>query len=97
MSNVDKITLEQFRQMCVRHDLTFDYSDDSGCYRAGLASLKEIDSAIETIGLPKETDRIWNEVVDEKIIESSAPQFYRGDYKYIADDKLKQYQEGENK
>lgn len=72
MSNV---TEDEFRQMCQNHDLTFDYSDDHGVWERGNANLKKIEQAAKT--LPEGVaSRIWNEVVDTKLVPNARAQFY---------------------
>lgn len=69
------ITEEEFRNMCQRHDLTYDFSDD---HRVWMNGQKEFDR-IKAIAkeLPRETAvRIWNEVVDTKIVPECRTQFY---------------------
>lgn len=69
------VTEEEFRDMCVRHDLTYDYSDDHSVWTRGNASLAKIQAAAKQ--LPRETAvRIWNEVVDTKLIADARAQFY---------------------
>lgn len=41
--------LEQFKQMCERHDLTYSYSDDGGCWRAGCKSHDAIREAAKKL------------------------------------------------
>lgn len=68
-------TLEEFRAMCQRHDLTYDYSDDHSVWTRGGQSLAKIHEAAKL--LPKEdVARIWNEVVDTKLIPDARQQFY---------------------
>ena len=69
------ITPEAFREMCKRHDLTFDYSDDSAVWRAGRDSLARIREAAKQLDRATAV-RIWNEVVDEKMTVHNAAEFY---------------------
>lgn len=68
-------TLEEFEQACIRHDLTYGYSDDSRWYRAGLASETEIVAAADKFE-PADVERIWNKVVDSKLVEGARESFY---------------------
>lgn len=69
------VTEDEFRQLCKRHDLTYEYSDDHGYWTRGNASLAKIRAAAKE--LPREVAvRIWNEVVDTKLVESARAQFY---------------------
>ena len=68
-------TLEDFERACISHDLTYSYSDDGNWWRRGLASHKRIEEAAKKF--PREdVERIWNAVVDAKVIESARAQFY---------------------
>lgn len=65
----------EFRGMCQRHDLTYEYSDDHRYWERGVASYTALCKFANT--LPRATAvRIWNEVIDTKIVEGSRPQFY---------------------
>ena len=65
----------EFRTMCEDHDLTYVYSDDGACYRRGQASLQAIKAAAKE--LPEgAAARIWNLVVDYKIIEGYRKDWY---------------------
>lgn len=69
------MTEDEFRTMCERHDLTFEYSDDGRVWRAGQASLNEVKEAAKE--LPREVAvRIWNEVVDSKLAEGYRSNWY---------------------
>lgn len=65
----------EFRTLCQKHDLTYEYSDDSEYWRRGSASHAEIRAFAKRL-LPETAARIWNEIVDTKIIESHRRQFY---------------------
>lgn len=69
------MTNDEFRVMCQRHDLTYSYSDDGACWRAGNQSLARIELAMKLIDR-NEAVKIWNEVVDTKLVESARSQFY---------------------
>ena len=73
MSNIE--TLEDFEKACADHDLTYSYSDDGEYWRRGCASHERIRRAATKF--PREdVERIWNAVVDTKVIESARSQFY---------------------
>lgn len=77
MSELDKVgvTEDEFRTMCQRHDLTYEYSDDHSCWQRGSSSLSKIRAA--ATHLDREVAvRIWNEVVDTKLIPEGRAQFY---------------------
>lgn len=75
MPNVKQSLEDEFYKKCKAHDLTFEYSDDGNVWRHGCKSLDEI--AAFAKGLPREDAvRIWNKVVDEKILDSHRAQFY---------------------
>lgn len=69
------ITEDEFRSMCQRHDLTFDYSDDGQVWRRGCASRDAIKLAAKDLE-PGAAARIWNEVVDTKLLPDYRQQFY---------------------
>lgn len=69
------ITEDSFREMCRRHDLTFDYSDDGSVWRRGCASWDAVTQAAKL--LPRDVAvRIWNEIVDTKLVEDARESFY---------------------
>lgn len=68
-------TLEQFETLCRQHDLTYQYSDDGSVYRRGRAEYSAIRSMAAQLPRP-DAVRIWNAVVDTKIVEGSREQFY---------------------
>jgi len=66
---------EEFRKLCKQHDLTYEYSDDHSYWLRGNASLAKVQDAAKL--LPREdVVRIWNEVVDTKLIPEARAQFY---------------------
>lgn len=68
-------TLEDFERACQRHDLTYSYSDDGRWWRAGLESERKIQEAAKKF--PREdVERIWNAVVDTKLVPEAREQFY---------------------
>jgi hypothetical protein len=69
------MTEEQFREMCVKHDLTYDYSDDGSVWRRGAASYQKVRAAAQELGMDK-AKQIWNEVVDSKLRPEGREQFY---------------------
>lgn len=68
-------TLEDFERACVSHDLTYSYSDDGRWWRAGCESHDRIKKAAEKFDRA-DVERIWNAVVDTKVIPEAAEQFY---------------------
>lgn len=68
-------TLEDFEQSCKAHDLTYAYSDDGECYRRGRLSEARIEKAADKFKR-EDVERIWNAVVDTKLVESARSQFY---------------------
>ena len=69
------MTEQEFQGLCERHDLTFDYSDDHGCWQAGCASLAKVREAAKQLP-PEVAARIWNSVVDTKLVEDARESFY---------------------
>lgn len=68
-------TLEDFERACQHHDLTYSYSDDHRYWTAGCASHDRIRKAAEQF--PREdVERIWNAVVDTKLVPEARSQFY---------------------
>ena len=63
-----------FREMCVKHDLTFMYSDDHDVMLAGNRSLSVIKRVAQDLD-PKVAKHIWNDVVQSKL-KSHHSQFY---------------------
>lgn len=68
-------TLEDFERACVAHDLTYSYSDDGRWWRAGCESHDRIRKAAEKFERA-DVERIWNAVVDTKVIPEVREQFY---------------------
>lgn len=65
----------EFEALVRKHDLTYNYSDDGAVWRRGQASYEAIIKASKL--LPRsEAVRIWNKVVDEKLVPSARQQFY---------------------
>lgn len=69
------MTLDEFETMVKRHDLTYDYSDDGGVWRAGCASEKAIREAARQFSI-EDVKRIWNAKVDTCLIEEARAPFY---------------------
>jgi hypothetical protein len=68
-------TLEEFERACKSHDLTYSYSDDSRWWHAGRDSEARIQAAAKKF--PREdVERIWNTVVDTKLVPEARAQFY---------------------
>lgn len=68
-------TEAEFEEVCRRHDLTYEYSDDGDVWRAGCRSRDNIIAMANTLGMDRAVP-IWNRVCDEKIIAGRAEQFY---------------------
>ncbi len=75
MSQTEINTLADFERACADHDLTYSYSDDGEYWRRGLSSHKRIQAAASKFERA-DVERIWNAVVDTKVIESARQQFY---------------------
>lgn len=67
--------IKEFEEMVNRHDLTYDYSDDGSVWRAGLASFNKIKAAAKQFPI-EDVKRIWNEMVDKKLIKEARKPFY---------------------
>lgn len=68
-------TLEEFEAACKAHDLTYDYSDDGWVWSRGLDSESKIRSAAKKFSR-EDVERIWNAVVDTKLVTDARKQFY---------------------
>jgi hypothetical protein len=69
------MTIEEFKEMVRKHDLTYMYSDDSNYYRRGNESFNAIRKAAKQ--LPTDEVRaIWNAEVDRKIIKGHGDHLY---------------------
>jgi hypothetical protein len=69
------MTEDEFRNLCVNHDLTYQYSDDGAVWRRGNERLAVIQAAARE--LTRETAvRIWNETVDTKVSAGYRESFY---------------------
>ena len=67
--------LEEFTKLVDHHDLTYDYSDDGGVWRAGCAEKAAITALARE--LPHEdVERIWNAKVDRAMREGYREPFY---------------------
>jgi len=69
------MTLEEFRAMVQRHDLTYSYSDDHRYWVSGSKSYAEIKHAAKQFNRA-DVVRVWNEVVDTKLVENARSSFY---------------------
>lgn len=69
------MTEEKFLEMCRKHDITYQYEDDSRNWRRGVETYNKIVEASKVIG-EEAAARIWNQVVDEKIREDSRSNWY---------------------
>ena len=68
-------TLEDFRRACEHHDLTYSYSDDGSVWRRGSTDHARIRRAAEKFDRA-DVERIWNAVVDTKLVPDCRSQFY---------------------
>ena len=55
-----------FREMCIKHDLTYMYSDDHDVMLAGHRSYSAIQRVAKDLD-PEVAARIWNDVVKSKV------------------------------
>lgn len=69
------MTEDEFRQLCLQHDLTYSYSDDHSVWRRGSMSFTLIRDAAKQLGGDK-AKPIWNSVVDQKVVEKFRQGFY---------------------
>lgn len=68
-------TLEELQKMMLHHDFTYDYSDDYEVWKRGFNNLKAIE--FEARNHPREVVvKMWNEIVDMKVIKEVAKDFY---------------------
>lgn len=67
--------LKEFEEMVNRHDLTYSYSDDHRYWSAGVAQEKAIIEAAKQFPI-EDVKRIWNAMVDKKLIEEARKPFY---------------------
>lgn len=69
------MNLHEWEQEVNRHDLTHGYSDDHNAWSRGAAHHDKIHKA--AMDLPREdVERIWNAMVDRKLVEEVRSQFY---------------------
>lgn len=74
-------SLEAFKELVKRHDLTYSYSDDGRVWRRGEASKKEILDMRAALIKEDPTNedkciKIWNDEVDKKIVASETKNWY---------------------
>lgn len=69
------MNIKEFEKMVNGHDLTYSYSDDSSVYRNGVHQENRIKEAAKQFPID-DVKRIWNEMVDNKLIESARKPFY---------------------
>ena len=67
--------LDEFKRLVAQHDLTYEYSDDSRYYNAGRQSYSKIRALADQLP-EEETKRIWNAMVDRKLVPNAREQFY---------------------
>lgn len=69
------ISLSEFERMVREHDLTYSFSDDHRDWMRGRAQRDAILEAAKL--LPRsEVVRVWNEMVDKRIVKESRNAFY---------------------
>jgi hypothetical protein len=66
---------DEFRKLCKSHDLTHEYSDDHSYWVRGRASLAKVEEKAKELDREVAV-RIWNEVVDSKIVPGHREQWY---------------------
>jgi hypothetical protein len=66
----------EFYHLCKAHDLTYSYSDDYGVWRRGAESLVQLQEYAKVHLRYAVARRIWNAVVDEKLVEGARESFY---------------------
>ena len=75
MIKENSMTLDEFKKMVARHDLTYNYSDDAGVRRLGHESYMKIMEASKQF--PREDAvRIWNSEVERKLADGYREGFY---------------------
>jgi hypothetical protein len=69
------MTIEEFKTLVCRHDLTYEYSDDGSVWRRGREQRAKIEAAAKNFPR-EEVVKIWNAEVDRKLIPDAREQFY---------------------
>lgn len=67
--------IKEFEKMVNGHDLTYSYSDDGSVYRNGVAQENCIKEAAKQFPV-EEVKRIWDAMVDRKLVEGARYPFY---------------------
>ena len=75
MTDEYKEKLTAFTKLVLAHDLTYEYSDDHRAYSNGLYSYAAICKAARDLK-KADANKIWNAVVDQKVVEKARDQFY---------------------
>lgn len=68
-------TLDHFRLLVEKHDLTYDFSDDHSVWRRGQHERARIKQLMKAIGDDAACTRIWNETCRQKIQVPYCEQF----------------------
>ena len=68
-------TIEEFERAVDYHDLTHAYSDDHRVWSRGSADRKRILAAAKKFPAA-DVERIWNAMVDRKLVENARSSFY---------------------
>lgn len=76
-------SLEVFKKLVERHDLTYSYSDDFRSYSRGEASAKEIMTMKEKLikedpANEEKINKIWNDNIDKNFTEAERKNWYWG-------------------
>lgn len=72
---VYKQKLEHFRDLVMKHDLFYSYSDDHRVWLRGQDSWAAINEASVHI-LPDDAAEIWNEMIDKNVREDYRSHYY---------------------
>jgi len=75
MKSDEAWTWEEWKRRVDHHDLSYNYSDDGGVWRAGEREYKLIQNNATRFPR-KDVVEYWNQVCDRKFIEPYNKQFY---------------------
>lgn len=67
---------ELFERRVRNHDVTYGYSDDPSSYRAGADNMYAIRALAKEINDPEYTKKVWNDNIDQRLIEGFRESFY---------------------
>jgi hypothetical protein len=79
ISEEDQRKRQAFRVLCLKHDITYKYSDDFSNYVAGSKSRKKILEMAKTMD-PEVAGWIWDTVMRTKIREGNRQGWYWTDF-----------------